>query len=204
MSPIVTLILDLVIAGLLVATIVYAIQLNRQLIKMREGRSEMEGLIRSFNEATTRAETGIKAMRRAAAETGEGLMIGQIQVLDLADVTEAGARVAAHKQRLLALANSTDPLIVSLHGGARDIEVRTLPASPCGPMLVVHLLYDCRDAMGANMINTACEALAPLVEEITGVKVLSLHHDISTLTGEEVLLFTLTDPVPHRDAKNKH
>ena len=73
MSPIVTLILDLVIAGLLVATIVYAIQLNRQLIKMREGRSEMEGLIRSFNEATTRAETGIKAMRRAAAETGEGL-----------------------------------------------------------------------------------------------------------------------------------
>ena len=46
-----------------------------------------------------------------------------------------------------------------------------LPESPVGPMLVVHLIYDCRDAMGANMVNTACEALAPLVEEITGGRV---------------------------------
>lgn len=73
MSQTVTLILDLLIAGLLVATIVYAIQLNRQLIRLRESRSEMEGLIRSFNEATARAESGIKSMRRTAAETGEGL-----------------------------------------------------------------------------------------------------------------------------------
>ena len=73
MSPLVTLILDLVIAGLLVATIVFAIQLNRQLVRLREGRSEMEGLIRSFNDATARAEAGIKTMRRAATETGEGL-----------------------------------------------------------------------------------------------------------------------------------
>ncbi len=55
-----------------------------------------------------------------------------------------------------------------------------------------------------HLIETARPAMEKLVEEITGVKVLSLHHDISTLTGEEVLLFTLTDPVPHRDAKNKH
>ncbi|MEI6558486.1 MAG: DUF6468 domain-containing protein [Rhodospirillaceae bacterium] len=73
MSPTITLILDLVIAGLLVATIIYAIQLNRQLIRLRDGRGEMEGLIRSFNDATIRAETGIKAMRRATAETAEGL-----------------------------------------------------------------------------------------------------------------------------------
>ncbi|MEI7608678.1 MAG: DUF6468 domain-containing protein, partial [Rhodospirillaceae bacterium] len=73
MSQTITLILDLVIAGLLVATIVYAIQLNRQLIRLREGRGELEGLIRNFNEATSRAEAGIKTMRRAALETGEGL-----------------------------------------------------------------------------------------------------------------------------------
>jgi hydroxymethylglutaryl-CoA reductase len=105
------------------------------------------------------------------AESGESLMIGQIQVLELADVEAAGRKVQGQKQRLLDLANSTDPVIVSLHGGAKDVEVHTLHDSPRGPMLVVHLLYDCRDAMGANMVNTACEALAPLVEEITGGRV---------------------------------
>jgi hydroxymethylglutaryl-CoA reductase len=93
------------------------------------------------------------------AETTDPLMIGQMQVLDLADVAAAAARITAQKQRLIDLANSTDPIVVSLHGGARDVEVR------------IHLIYDCRDAMGANMVNTACEALAPLVEEITGGRV---------------------------------
>jgi hydroxymethylglutaryl-CoA reductase len=105
------------------------------------------------------------------AQAEESLMIGQIQVLDLANVEAAGCAVLAQRQRLLDLANQTDPVIVSLHGGARDVEVRTLPQSPAGPMLVLHLIYDCRDAMGANMVNTACEALAPLVAEITGGRV---------------------------------
>lgn len=105
------------------------------------------------------------------AETTEPLMIGQMQVLDVVDLPEAAARVMAGKQRLLDLANSTDPVVVSLHGGARDVEVRIFPDSPAGPMLVVHLIYDCRDAMGANMVNTACEALAPVVAELTGGRV---------------------------------
>jgi hydroxymethylglutaryl-CoA reductase len=105
------------------------------------------------------------------AESDEPLMIGQMQVLELPDLEAARAAVLAHKQCLLDLANQTDPVVVSLHGGARDLEVRIVPESPAGPMLVVHLLYDCRDAMGANMVNTACEALAPLVEEITGGRV---------------------------------
>jgi hydroxymethylglutaryl-CoA reductase len=105
------------------------------------------------------------------AEATEPLMIGQIQVLDLPDLAAAAAKVLAQKQRLLDLANQTDPVVVSLHGGARDVEVRAIPQSPAGPMLVVHLIYDCRDAMGANIVNTACEALAPLVEEITGGRV---------------------------------
>lgn len=99
------------------------------------------------------------------------LMIAQIQVLDLPDPWYARAQVLRRKQELLDLANQTDPVVVSLHGGARDVEARVIPDSPVGPMLVVHLLYDCRDAMGANMVNTAAEALAPLVEEITGGRV---------------------------------
>lgn len=105
------------------------------------------------------------------AETTEALMIGQIQVLDLAEPEVAAGKLLAQKARLIELANRTDPIVVSLHGGARDIEARVLLDSPLGPMLVVHLIYDCRDAMGANMVNTACEALAPLVEEITGGRV---------------------------------
>jgi hydroxymethylglutaryl-CoA reductase len=105
------------------------------------------------------------------AETTESLMIGQIQVLGLADPRAAAAQVMAQKQHLIDLANRTDPVIVSLHGGARDVETYVFIESPVGPMLTVQLIYDCRDAMGANMVNTACEALAPLVEEITGGRV---------------------------------
>ena len=105
------------------------------------------------------------------ADSDESLMIGQIQVLGVRDLAAAGAAVLAEKARLLELVNGIDPVIVSLHGGARDLEVRALPESPAGPLLVVHLIYDCRDAMGANMVNTACEALAPHIEAITGGRV---------------------------------
>jgi hydroxymethylglutaryl-CoA reductase len=97
-------------------------------------------------------------------------MIGQMQVLDLDDPGAARERLLAEKERLLALADQTDPVVVNLGGGARDLEARVLD-SQIGPMLVVHLIYDSRDAMGANTVNTACEALAPVVEEITGGRV---------------------------------
>ena len=101
----------------------------------------------------------------------EPVMIGQIQVLDLPDPWAARFDLLCQRQRLLDLANQTDPVVVSLGGGARDLEVRVFSATPLGPMLVVHLLYDCRDAMGANTVNTAVEALTPLIEEITGGRV---------------------------------
>jgi hydroxymethylglutaryl-CoA reductase len=97
----------------------------------------------------------------------EPVMIGQMQVLDVPDPWAARFDLLCQKERLLDLANQTDPVVVSLHGGARDVDVRVFAETPLGPMLVVHLLYDTRDAMGANTVNTACEALAPLVEQIT-------------------------------------
>jgi len=98
-------------------------------------------------------------------------MIAQIQVLDIPDPSRARFDLLAQKQRLLDLANQTDPVTVSQHGRAQDLEVRLITGSPVGSMLVVHLIYDCQDAMGANMVNTAAEVLAPLVEEITGGRV---------------------------------
>ncbi len=101
----------------------------------------------------------------------EPVMIAQMQVLDVPDPWAAKFDLLCQKQRLLDVANQTDPVVVSLHGGARDVEIRVFAETPIGPMLVVHLLYDTRDAMGANTVNTAAEALAPVVEEITDGRV---------------------------------
>lgn len=101
----------------------------------------------------------------------EPVMIGQIQVLDLDDLALAEQRLLAAKDDLLNAANETGGSIVARGGGARDIEVRSFPHTPLGPMLTVHLLFDCREAMGANAVNTAVEHIAPLVEEITGGRV---------------------------------
>ncbi len=105
------------------------------------------------------------------AEAPDTLMIGQIQVLGLRDLEESRRRMLEQREALLAVANEQDPLLVELGGGARDLEVRLLPDTLAGPMLVLHLIYDCRDAMGANAINTAVEALSPMVEALTGGQV---------------------------------
>ena len=105
------------------------------------------------------------------AWSSEPIMIGQMQVMDVADPTAAERVILAHRGEIMARADEQDPLLVRLGGGARDVRVRHLGQTEVGPMMVVELLVDCRDAMGANMVNTACEALAPLVETLTGGRV---------------------------------
>ncbi len=105
------------------------------------------------------------------AKAGEPIMIGQMQVVGLADAEGAAKKVVAEKGRLLALANACDPTLVKFGGGARDVEARVI-ATAKGKMLIIHLLVDVRDAMGANAVNTMCEALAGPVGEISGGKVL--------------------------------
>ncbi len=99
-------------------------------------------------------------------------MIGQIQILDLADAASARIALLAEKERLLSEAGQIDPILRKLGGGPRDLEVRLIPESPVGPFLVAHLIYDVRDAMGANAVNTAVERLAPMIEAVTGGRVL--------------------------------
>ena len=99
-------------------------------------------------------------------------MIGQIQVLDLDDPPTARFKLLAEKEALLAEAAEVDPVLMRLGGGPKDLEVRLIPESPIGTFLVAHLVYDVRDAMGANAVNTAVERLAPRVEAITGGRVL--------------------------------
>jgi len=98
------------------------------------------------------------------------LMIGQIQILNVKDVADASQKIMSHKKEILRLANAQDKILIDLGGGAKDLEVRILN-SPLGKMIIVHLIVDVRDAMGANAVNTMCEALAPSLEEITSGKV---------------------------------
>ncbi len=108
------------------------------------------------------------------AEADDPIMIGQVQVTGYGDPGEASKKLLAHKEQLLAVANSFHPSMLTRGGGARDVEVRILPApeGPKGePLLVLHLLIDTQEAMGANLINTMAEGVAPLVEQITGGKV---------------------------------
>ena len=98
-------------------------------------------------------------------------MIGQVQVTRYGDPTIAAEKIRAHKEQILALANSFHPSMQRRGGGARDVEVRLLPApegSRGEPLLVVHLIIDTQEAMGANLINTMAEGVAPLIEQITG------------------------------------
>ncbi len=98
-------------------------------------------------------------------------MIGQIQLLDVPDAQRAERAVLDHKRELIASANEGHPTLVSAGGGAIDVEVHhfaPLADDPCGPMTIVHLIVDVRDAMGANAINSMCERIAPRVCELTG------------------------------------
>jgi hydroxymethylglutaryl-CoA reductase len=97
-------------------------------------------------------------------------MIGQVQLLGIDDLPTARQVILEHKGQLLADIAELDPVLKSLGGGPRDLEVRTIEESPIGAFLVVHLIYDVRDAMGANAVNTAVEHLSPSLEKITGGK----------------------------------
>lgn len=104
------------------------------------------------------------------AECDEPIMIGQVQVLKLKNVEVAARKIIANKKLLKDIANKKDSTIFRLGGGLKDIEVRKID-SKIGPMLVVHLFVDVRDAMGANCVNTMSEAIAPVIEDITGGEV---------------------------------
>jgi len=119
----------------------------------------------SFMAKLVRAGGGFQATTSAPE------MIGQMQVLDVEDVYSARLKIYEYKSALLAEADEIDPILKKFGGGARDLEVRVIEESPIGTFLVVHLIYDVRDAMGANAVNTACERLAPRIEAITGGRV---------------------------------
>ncbi|MBS7650104.1 MAG: hydroxymethylglutaryl-CoA reductase, degradative [Candidatus Bathyarchaeia archaeon] len=143
------------------------------------------------------------------------VMIGQIQILKVPDPYRARMSLLSAKDEILQKANEQDPILVSKGGGAKDIRCKVLNTI-VGSMVILELLVDCRDAMGANAVNTMAEAVAPIVERISGGKVcLRIISNLATerlarakatfskaaLGGEEVVegiinayAFALADP----------
>jgi hydroxymethylglutaryl-CoA reductase len=120
------------------------------------------------------ASNAARLMRRDGgirSRATEQLMIGQIQVVKLKAPYYAMALVLEHKDEIVRLANEGHESLLKAGGGARDVEARVVEG-PRGPMLVVHLLVDVRDAMGANVVNSMVERVAPLIERITGGRAL--------------------------------
>ena len=105
-----------------------------------------------------------------AVDSDEPVMIGQIQLVDLDDAFAAKTNIEAAADEIVALANEQDPILAKFGGGCRGIEVRVLDSAAV-PMVITHLLVDCRDAMGANAVNTMAEAVAPRLETLTGGRV---------------------------------
>ncbi|EQD77136.1 hydroxymethylglutaryl-CoA reductase, degradative, partial [mine drainage metagenome] len=106
--------------------------------------------------------------------TSQGsILIGQVQTIDVPNPREAQSNLFRHKEEILNLANSFHPNLVARGGGAKDLEVWIHVSPTFGKdMVVLHLLVDTCDAMGANLVNTMCEGVASLVENITGGRVL--------------------------------
>ncbi len=137
------------------------------------GRDYMIPMVLEEPSVVAAASNAARVMRRdggiKTSSTGP-IMIGQVQVVGVEDPYYKKQLVLDEKEEILKIANEKDPILVKLGGGAKDLEVRVVE-SPIGPMLVAHLIVDVKDAMGANAVNTMCEAIAPTVERITGGRV---------------------------------
>lgn len=121
-----------------------------------------------------------------AVESSDPLLIGQVQIVDVANPARAKAALLQRKDEILNLANSLHPKMIARGGGARDLEVFIHPSQgPGGDMVVVHLLVDTCDAMGANLVNTMCEGVASLVETIADGRV--FLRILSNLTDRSLI-----------------
>lgn len=125
------------------------------------------------------------------------VMRAQVQVLGVSDPHGARSRILAARDQIISLANERDKILIGLGGGCKDIEVHVFEDTPVGPMVVVHLLVDVRDAMGANTVNTMAEAVATTVGEIAGgetrLRILSNLADKRIARARVELLFKVLD-----------
>ncbi len=116
--------------------------------------------------AASNAAKMVRAGGGFTVEVDPSIMTCQVQLYDVPNEGAGAADILLEKDALLAMANRAIPGLVDRGGGARDLEVRNLD----GGMLVVHIYVDCRDAMGANLVNNVAEAVGDRIAELGGGK----------------------------------
>ena len=110
----------------------------------------------------------------------ESYSIGQVQVVDAVDVKSVISNVMEKSEEILVLANSKSKTLSKMGKGAKEVSCKEV-TTESGSMLIVEILIDVGDAMGANVTNTMCEAVAPLIEKITkGRVILKILSNYST------------------------
>lgn len=134
-----------------------------------------------------------------AADADAPVMRGQIQLLDVPNIAAAQSALLRAKADIIAAANACDPTLVGLGGGCVDVEAHALPETAAGPMLIVHLLVDVRDAMGANAINTMAETLSPQLEKLSGGR--ARLRILSNLADRRLARASVNLPVELLDTK---
>jgi hydroxymethylglutaryl-CoA reductase len=127
----------------------------------------------------------------------DSLLIGQVHISDIDDVDAAIAKIEAARKDIIAQGNTVHPRLVQRGGGVMDIEVRRLSLADGNEAIAVHMLVDTRDAMGANLVNSICEVVAPAISDICGgnvaLRILSNLADRSLVTA--CVQFNLSDEV---------
>lgn len=150
--------------------------------------------------AVSSAAKLVRAAGGFKSKSTDPILIGQIQVVDMESPVKAQHALLQRKKEILNLANDLHPNMVARGGGARDLEVVLHSASSrFGEMLVVHLLVDTRDAMGANLVNSMCEGVASLIEKITRGKV--FLRILSNLADRSLVLAKAVIPPRLLDGK---
>lgn len=121
--------------------------------------------------AASKAAKIARAKSGFIADADQSLMIGQVQVVGLQEPMAAGEKVLKAKEEIICIANGKSKTLAKIGAGAKDVTFRVIDTKQ-GKMLLVELIIDVRDAMGANVVNTMCESVAPVIENITGGRVL--------------------------------
>ncbi len=146
------------------------------------GRDYLVPMVIEESSVVAAASNAAKMLREGdgiRAIASDPIMIGQIHLVRASSPHVKAAMILERKEEILEHANQQDPVLVKLGGGARDLHVRVIEDTALGPVIIVHLLVDVRDAMGANAVNTMAESIAPLLERITGgearLRIISNH-----------------------------
>jgi hydroxymethylglutaryl-CoA reductase len=137
------------------------------------GRDLLVPMVIEESSVVAAASNAARVMREGdgiISRATRSIMIGQVQLVDVPNPYYVKQVLYEHKDDILAIANEQDSVLVGLGGGAKDIDVRIIETS-LGFMVILHLLVDVKDAMGANAVNTMVEAVAPYIVEWTGGKV---------------------------------